>query len=142
MLVEIANQTAQRGEAISVCVTRENLALAGQLELGIPVRALKRQGTFDLEGIWNFKAYVREERPEILQAHGRSTFSFLAFLKTLGRFQRRLSCTIITAASKSMHQFRLGSAGGGGTGLTVSWGSMLSWASGPSGPGCQRRRYG
>jgi len=86
MLVEIANQSAQRGDTVCVCVTRENLDLASHLDPSISVQALNRQQTFDRDGFRCFKNFLLAEKPQILQAHGRSVFSFLAYLKTLRQF--------------------------------------------------------
>lgn len=83
MLVDIANATRADGHTVSVCITRQRDDLAAQLKPDIPLTILGRKGRFDLNGIRAFARLVRERQPDILHIHGRSSFSFAAFVKTL-----------------------------------------------------------
>jgi glycosyltransferase involved in cell wall biosynthesis len=83
--VGLANQLVSDGKDVSVCVTRCDLTLSAELHSSIPVAALDRKSSFDLAGFQRFLRFVQQQKPDVFHAHGRSSFSFLAFLKTLGR---------------------------------------------------------
>src|SRR5688500_9968918 len=85
MLVELANQLVSSGTDVSVCVTRSDLTLSAVLHSSIPVLSLGRKSSFAISGFQHFITFVQRQKPDVLHAHGRSSFSFLAFLKTLGR---------------------------------------------------------
>ncbi|MBI3415667.1 MAG: glycosyltransferase [Verrucomicrobia bacterium] len=84
MLVDIANATAEDGHAVSVCVTRTEADLGGELRRDVPLWILGRQKRFDWLAMWRFAKKIRADKIELLHAHQRSTFAFLALLKTLG----------------------------------------------------------
>jgi len=86
-LIDIANQTARDGYQVSVCVTRSNCELAGELCDEIKLWILNRRARFDRKPMLQFASMVASERVDILHAHLRSTFSFLAFLKMLRLIQ-------------------------------------------------------
>lgn len=81
MLIDIANATRSDGHAISVCVTRDGRTLAGDLHPAIPLHILGRQRRFDMAAIRQFASLTKDI--DVLHAHGRSTFSFLAFVRSL-----------------------------------------------------------
>jgi glycosyltransferase involved in cell wall biosynthesis len=83
MLTLLANQLVSNGIDVSVCVTRSDLTLAPKLLSTIPVRALGRKSSFDLSGFRTFKDFIQRQKPDVFHAHGRASFSFLAFLKTI-----------------------------------------------------------
>lgn len=84
MLVEIANRSAADGYRVSVCVTRSGCALASTLRPEIGLQVLDRRRRFDWAAIRRFAALVRDQHVDLLHAHGRSTFSFLAMTKSIG----------------------------------------------------------
>jgi len=84
MLVEIANAFVDSGGKASVCVTRADTTLAKELHNGIAINILNRRATFDLSGLKKFKEFVKEQSPDVFHAHGRSSFSFLAFARMIG----------------------------------------------------------
>jgi glycosyltransferase involved in cell wall biosynthesis len=84
MLVEIANASAADGHSMSVCITRDGRHLAPELRQDIALTALGRKRRFDLSAMRRFAGLVRKQNVQILQAHSRSTFSFLAFCRALG----------------------------------------------------------
>lgn len=84
MLVDIANATAEDGNVVSVCVTRTEADLGGELRPDVPLWILGRQKRFDWPAMWRFAKKIRADKIELLHAHQRSTFAFLALLKTLG----------------------------------------------------------
>ncbi|HTJ00123.1 MAG TPA: glycosyltransferase [Dongiaceae bacterium] len=83
MLVDIANQTVAAGERASVVITRQGADLAGELAADIQITCLDRQQRFDRRANRQFAVLLHEQRPDVLHAHGRSTFAYLALLKTL-----------------------------------------------------------
>lgn len=84
MLVELANQTTGDGHQVSVCVTRSQTTLAKDLDGQIKTWVLNRTKRFDWIAMRRFARLVARERVDVLHSHGRSSFSFLALLKTLG----------------------------------------------------------
>ncbi len=82
-LVEIANQTHTAGAAVSVCVTRDGLDMATTLHSGIAVLALERTRRLDCAAMRRIRAWVEARGVDVIHAHGRTTFRFLALLKTL-----------------------------------------------------------
>ena len=86
MLVEIANATRRDGHPVSVCVTRDGREMAGELTRDVPVHVLGRTRRIDLAALRRYATLVKESKTDIVHAHGRSTFSFLLFAKSLGFF--------------------------------------------------------
>ncbi len=84
MLVDIANSTAASGHRVSVCVTRSEDALAQSLRPEVDCWELDRRARLDLGAMRRFAHLVSDQAIEVLHAHGRSTLSFLAALRTLG----------------------------------------------------------
>jgi glycosyltransferase involved in cell wall biosynthesis len=82
ILTVLANQLVSDGMDVSVCVTRTDLTLAPELLSNITVGVLGRKSSIDLSGFRTFKDFVKQQKPGLFHAHGRSTLSFLAFLKT------------------------------------------------------------
>ena len=84
VLLEIANRTVVDGHEVSVCVTRNGCALANELRPEIRLWVLDRRSRFDRKGLQSLAAILKKEGVDLLQAHGRSTFAFLAFAKMVG----------------------------------------------------------
>jgi glycosyltransferase involved in cell wall biosynthesis len=89
-LVEIANQTCEAGITVSVCVTRDGLEMAGKLRAGIAVFTLERTRRFDIAAMRRLADWVDTHGVDVVHSHGRTTFSFLALLKTLRLIRRPL----------------------------------------------------
>ena len=85
MLVSLANQLVSDGTDVSVSVTRSDTTLARELDPSIPVVMLDRRSSFDQAGFRRFLAFTSKHKPDLFHAHGRASFSFLAFLKTVHR---------------------------------------------------------
>jgi glycosyltransferase involved in cell wall biosynthesis len=83
MLVSLANELVSNGMAASVSITRSDTTLARELHPSIPIVTLCRRSSFDRSGFQRFVTFVREQKPDVFHAHGRASFSFLAFLKTI-----------------------------------------------------------
>lgn len=81
ILIEIANRTLEYGHRVSVCITRSDRQLAKSLAREIPIYVLNRRYRWDMVGMLKFLHLLKNDRPEILHIHGRSSLSFLAFLK-------------------------------------------------------------
>ena len=84
ILVDLANAQHEHGACVSVCVTRDDTTLAAELKSEIPCFQLGRKKRFDFKALRDFSKLVNEKKVSLLHAHGRSTFSFLAFAKTFG----------------------------------------------------------
>lgn len=84
MLIDIANQTALDGHQVSIGITRSGNKLSNELRSEISLHMIDRSHCFDIPGMKRFSALVKKKKVDIFHAHGRSTFSFLAFLKTFG----------------------------------------------------------
>ncbi|MEX2299893.1 MAG: glycosyltransferase family 4 protein, partial [Bryobacterales bacterium] len=89
-LVEIANQTLSAGADVSVCVTRGGCDMAAQLKTGVPACVLERTRRFDWAAIRRFARWVQQQKPDVIHSHGRTTLSFLVFVKTLGLIRQPL----------------------------------------------------
>lgn len=88
VLVEIANQTQQAGATVSVCITRDGLEMTAKLNVGIAVLALKRTQRFDWAAMRCLADWIEARNVDVIHSHGRTTFSFLAFLKTRGLIRK------------------------------------------------------
>jgi glycosyltransferase involved in cell wall biosynthesis len=84
MLVEIANQTDRSRFEVSVCITRQDAALASDLHPGIALHRLDRSHRFDVQGFKRFRALQRTAPADLIHVHGLSSFSFLLFARMLG----------------------------------------------------------
>lgn len=84
MLVEIANRTVHDGHRATVCVTRADTTLAHRLDPAIELLVLGRRRTMSIRPVSAFVRWIRDERPDVIHAHGRSTFSLIALLRAAG----------------------------------------------------------
>lgn len=84
MLVEIANRSIKEGYKVSVCVTRSGSSFADELRQEIKLFFLNRSKRFEIRPMQEFASLLKEEKVDLLHAHGRTTYSFVAFLRTLG----------------------------------------------------------
>jgi glycosyltransferase involved in cell wall biosynthesis len=89
-LVEIANQTLAAGADVSVCVTRGGCDMAAQLKTGVPICVLERTRRLDWAAMRRFARWVQQQKPDVIHSHGRTTLSFLVFVKTLGLIRQPL----------------------------------------------------
>ncbi len=84
MLVDMANTIDPARYSVSVCITRSGEALAKEIRSDIPVYKLNRRFSWDPSGFTKLKKVCNEQGLDLLHAHGRSTFAFLAVAKRLG----------------------------------------------------------
>jgi glycosyltransferase involved in cell wall biosynthesis len=89
-LLEIANQTCALGATVSVCVTRDGLDMAEKLNPAIRVCVLERTRRFDWPAMRRFADWVETQHADVIHSHGRTTFCFLAYLRSLGLIHRPL----------------------------------------------------
>ncbi len=85
MLVDIANTTVQAGHRVSTCITRAQADLAAELDSRIERIVLNRTRTFDFAAFRRFNDFVAQNGVTVVHAHGRSTFSFVAFSRMFSR---------------------------------------------------------
>jgi glycosyltransferase involved in cell wall biosynthesis len=90
MAVDLANAASAKGCHVSMCVTRCEADLAAGLDQQVRLHVLKRRSTFDVRGMLHFLKALKLEKPEVLHIHGRSSFSFVVFLKSLGMIRQPL----------------------------------------------------
>lgn len=83
MLIEIANGAASDGHQVFACVTRSATTLAGELDPKIKLTVLNRRRRIDLKAMRRFVYEARQQKVDVFHAHGRSTLSFLAAMRTL-----------------------------------------------------------
>jgi glycosyltransferase involved in cell wall biosynthesis len=83
MLVEIANASVADGNDIFACVTRSVTTLAADLHPKIRLTALNRRRRFDLLPMQRVADDASRHCVDVFHAHGRSTLSFLAAVRTL-----------------------------------------------------------
>jgi len=83
MLVEIANSATADGHEVSACVTRSATTLASDLHPKIKLTTLNRSRQIGLHAMRRLADEGRRQRIDVLHAHGRSTLSFLAAMRTL-----------------------------------------------------------
>jgi glycosyltransferase involved in cell wall biosynthesis len=89
-LVEIANQSLASGATVSVCVTRNGLEMTASLKRGVAVFALDRTKRFDWAAMGRLAAWIDTQEVDVIHSHGRTTFSFLAFMTAIGLIRRPL----------------------------------------------------
>jgi glycosyltransferase involved in cell wall biosynthesis len=58
--------------------------MAARLKTGITIHSLDRTRRFDWIAMRQFARWIQQRRVDGIHSHGRTTFSFLAFMKTLG----------------------------------------------------------
>ena len=83
MLVDLANHAARDGHEVSVCITRSVRDRVPDLDPGIEVLVLERRRRFDAIATARLAGWLRSRQPEVLHAHGRSTYAYLAAMKQL-----------------------------------------------------------
>jgi glycosyltransferase involved in cell wall biosynthesis len=83
MLVDIANRTVADGHRVSVCVTRDNVTLARELDPRIRVLVLARRARFSPLGLLRLARFVRNERVDVIHAHLRSNTAFVLQLRAV-----------------------------------------------------------
>lgn len=84
MLVDLANLSYEDGWSVSVCATRSGGELVKDLAPGIEVFQLGRRKRLDWGAMKRLAGLAREHQIEVLHAHGRSSFSLVAFMKGCG----------------------------------------------------------
>lgn len=91
MLVEIVNRTSADGHRVSVCVTRSAANLAYSLRPEVPLEVLGRSRRFDMHSILRFASFVAASQACVIHTHGRSSFSFVVFAKSLGLIRQPIA---------------------------------------------------
>ncbi|MDI9309000.1 MAG: glycosyltransferase [Limnohabitans sp.] len=81
MAVNYANALTKHIEFSGIVVTRKTGELSGNIESDVPVFYLNRKGIFDYTAILNFKRIIKENKIDVLHAHG--TSFFIAFMMKL-----------------------------------------------------------
>ncbi len=76
--VNYANSLARKIEFSGLVATRKEGLLKEQLHSDVAYCFLKRKSTFDLKAVFKLKAFLKENKADILHAHG--TSFFIAFL--------------------------------------------------------------
>lgn len=84
VLVEVARGLRAEGVEVGVCTTRGLGPLAADLPAEIPLDSLRRRRRFDWGDLRRFGRRLLRERVEVIHAHGRSTFSFVAAARAAG----------------------------------------------------------
>ena len=83
MLVELVNNFDFNSITPVVCVTRHALTLKPFINPNINVFCLDRKATWDLKAIRAFGEIVKEEKVQIIHAHGYSSFRFACASRAL-----------------------------------------------------------
>jgi glycosyltransferase involved in cell wall biosynthesis len=83
MLVEVANAAAADGNEVLVVVTRSVTTLASDLHPNIKLITLDRRYRLDLSAMRRLADHARRHRVDVFHAHGRTTLSFMAAVRTL-----------------------------------------------------------
>jgi glycosyltransferase involved in cell wall biosynthesis len=83
MLVELVNNLDPAVVNPVVCVTRNDMTLAGTLKDSIEVHRLQRKSTWDASGLRKFGEIVRKSEIDVIHAHGYSSSHFVAAAKGL-----------------------------------------------------------
>lgn len=81
MAVNYANALTKYIEFSGIVVTRKTGELSGNIESDVTVFYLNRKGVFDYSAILNFKKIIKENKIDVLHAHG--TSFFIAFMMKL-----------------------------------------------------------
>lgn len=85
ILVDLVNGLWRRGVGVGVCVTRQGIPLAQELEDEVPLVVLDRQSKWDLKPVWHFIHLCQRQKVVLLHAHGRGSVHFGALVKVLSR---------------------------------------------------------
>ena len=83
MLVDIANRTVDDGHRVSVCVTRDNLTMARELDSRVHILVLARRARISPIGLARLARFVRTDRVDVIHAHLRSNTAFVLQLRLL-----------------------------------------------------------
>lgn len=83
MLVDIANRTVASGHRVSVCVTRDNVTMARELDRTIELLVLKRRARVSPLGLLRLAHFIRRERVDVMHVHLRSNLAFVLQLRML-----------------------------------------------------------
>ena len=81
MLVDIANRTVADGHRVSVCVTRDNVTLASELDPRVHLLVLARRARVSPLGLLRLARFIRSERVDVIHAHMRSNVAFVLQLR-------------------------------------------------------------
>lgn len=81
MLVDIANRTVADGHRVSVCVTRDNVTLAPELDPRIHLLVLARRSRVSPRELLRLARFIRAERVDVIHAHMRSNLAFVLQLR-------------------------------------------------------------
>lgn len=85
MLVDIANRSARDGHDVQVCITRHDDDMASELSSQVRLHVLRRTGRYDVAAPWRFAQLLREQRPDVIHLHARTSLPFVALGKLLAR---------------------------------------------------------
>ena len=78
MCVQLANAMAERGRAVTVCVTRRSGPLREELDARVGFVNLGRRWRFDANALWRLRREVERRGIRILHAHGTALFAAAA----------------------------------------------------------------
>jgi hypothetical protein len=74
--VDLANELSRIGHRSFLCATRKTGSLESDLLDSVSFFKLDRKSTFDVDGIRVFRNFVKENRIDIVHAHGNSSAMF------------------------------------------------------------------
>jgi glycosyltransferase involved in cell wall biosynthesis len=94
MAIEIANATDPHRYRVSICVTRNDLALKDNLQRHVGLLHLNRQRTLDWVKFNQFSNYCEQEHVDLLHIHGRYSFLLVTFLSILYPQIRRIQVVL------------------------------------------------
>ena len=83
MLVDIANRSVADGHRVSVCVTRDNITLAPELDPRVHLMVLSRRARVSPLGLLRLARFIRAKRVDVIHAHLRSNTAFVLQLRIL-----------------------------------------------------------
>jgi glycosyltransferase involved in cell wall biosynthesis len=83
MLVDIANRTVADGHQVSVCVTRDNVTLARELDSRVHILVLARRARISPIGLARLARFIRGARIDVIHVHLRSNLAFVLQLRML-----------------------------------------------------------
>lgn len=132
MCVQLANAMAERGRAVTVCVTRRSGPLREELDARVGFVNLGRRWRFDANALWRLRREVERRGIRILHAHG--TALFAAAAASAGRREVRVVWHVhYGGADPRTFDLALpigAAAGGGGAGGERGAGTMEPGAAG------------
>lgn len=89
MIVELANAADPKWVRMSVCVTRSDLEIGGDLRQTTDAFCLGRRSRFDMRGMSFVRRFCEAEAVDVLHIHGRSSLNFVAGLRVLRHLSSR-----------------------------------------------------